>query len=100
MVWEWFKDADDVIDSLSKEMKGVSVAWDERLVKRYNELIEKVAEFEKEYFRDSGDVLLGYAVVYKGNDIFVKAMIARGEKEPHLELIDIEEWLREYNSDP
>jgi hypothetical protein len=95
--WELLKSARKVRDHLMKDLEG---EWREHIIERYKELADKVEEFEKLYFSDGEYVLLGYAVIYKRGDVIVKAIVAHGENDVIVDVVDIEEWLREYKSDP
>jgi hypothetical protein len=61
---------------------------------RIRELMNKVVEFEKEYFGDE-EICLGYFIIYKPYNVFIKAVVAYGEHEPRVITVDIEEWLRD-----
>jgi hypothetical protein len=94
VAWDWYELAEEIAEDLKKWAEN---EWREHVIKRYNELAEKVIEFQKEYFSDGEFTSLGYAVIFKGLDIKIKALVAYGENDVYVEAIDIEEWLREYH---
>ena len=89
MPWDWYETAEDVADQLRAWAKD---EWRESVARRLIELAEKVLEFQQKYFSD-GETCLGYAVIHKRGDIIVKALVAHGESDVHLEAVDVEEWL-------
>jgi hypothetical protein len=91
MGWIYFETAKEVVEWLKKEMEE---EYREFWLKRYQELAEKVIEFDKEYFSSGEDISLGYVVIIKPYNIFVEAITAYGEEEPKVVTVDIEEWLR------
>jgi hypothetical protein len=95
MGWMYFETAKEVVAELKETIeKQASFEYLNRMEGRIRELMEKVLEFEKRFECDEC-VRLGYFVIYKPYNIFVKVIIAEGNNEPEIELIDIEEWLRE-----
>jgi hypothetical protein len=108
MKWKYFKSAEEAkefIANLLNENFRKYVKWDvdvdSELIAR---LIVSIDMFQERYygFVTGEDMLLGYAVVDRTNDIRVKALIARGITDVWVETIDIEEWLGEhrYDDDP
>jgi hypothetical protein len=97
MPWEWYEAAEEVADQLRQWAH--SGEWREHVIRRYKELAEKILRFQEEYFGGNESTCLGYAVVYRNGGIIVKALVAHGENDVHLEVVDVEEWLREH-SDP
>jgi hypothetical protein len=97
MGWTWAPTAKHVVRELAELVgeKQASIEYINMMQGRVRELIGKVSEFEKEYFSDGEDVCLGYLIILKPYNIFVKAIVLYGENEPKLAVVDIEEWLRE-----
>jgi len=91
MGWIYFETAKEVVEWLKKEMED---EYREHWIKRYQELIEKVVEFDKEYFSSGEDINLGYVVIIKPYNIFVEAITVYGVDEPKVVTVDVEEWLR------
>jgi hypothetical protein len=97
MGWTCVRTAKDVITELKETIeKQASFEYLERMENRIRELMEKVVEFDREYFGSAEDVVrLGYLIIYKPYNIFIKAIIVYGENEPIVGTVDIEEWLRD-----
>jgi len=97
MGWIWVPTAKEAIKELAELVgeKQASVEYINMMQDRVRELMEKVVKFEKEYFSDGEDVNLGYIIIFKPYDIFIKAVTIYGENEPKVAVVDIEEWLRE-----
>jgi hypothetical protein len=95
MGWIYFETAKDVVAELKETIeKQASFEYLERMEGRIRELIEKVLKFNENFECDEC-VRLGYFIIYKPYDVIVKAIVAHGNNEPEIELIDIEEWLRD-----
>jgi hypothetical protein len=95
MGWIWVPTAKAVVKELREALeKQVSIDYLNRMESRIRELMEKVVEFDKEYFGDE-DISLGYLVIYKPYNIFIEAVTVYGEDEPKVTTVDIEEWLRD-----
>jgi hypothetical protein len=95
MGWIWVPTAKDVVKTLREDLeKQVSIDYLNRMEGRIRELMKKVVEFEEKYFSDA-EICLGYIVIYKPYDIFIKAIVIDGEHEPRVVTVDIEEWLRD-----
>ncbi|MFZ8788691.1 MAG: hypothetical protein ACO2OZ_03370 [Acidilobaceae archaeon] len=92
MAWDWYELAEEIAEDLKKWAEN---EWREHIIKRYNDLAEKVVRFQREYFSDGEFMSLGYAVIHKRGDIIIKALVASGENDVYVEAVDIEEWLRE-----
>ncbi|MCC5990833.1 MAG: hypothetical protein LM558_04950 [Thermosphaera sp.] len=101
MGWTWAPTAKHVIAILKETIeKQASFSYLQLMEGRIRELMEKVMEFEKEYFSDGEDVCLGYLIISKPYDVLVKAIVIYGENEPKVAVVDIEEWLRGDKDDP
>jgi hypothetical protein len=96
MGWIWVPTAEDVVKVLREDLeKQASIDYLNRMESRIRELMEKVVEFDKEYFSGDEDVSLGYLVIYKPYNIFIEAVTVYGKDEPKVVTVDIEEWLRD-----
>jgi hypothetical protein len=95
MGWIWVPTAKDVVKVLREDLeKQASIDYLNMMESRIRELMEKVVEFDREYFSSDEDVRLGYLIIYKPYNIFIKAVTVYGEHEPKVATVDIEEWLR------
>jgi len=101
-VWDWFVGSGEASRYLEKLAEAVERGWlivpsPESIAGHARALAAEVREFE-EIYNDYGDgLILGYFVII--HDIMrVEALIARGENEPRLEIVNVEDWLAEYKS--
>jgi hypothetical protein len=97
MGWIWVPTAKHVVRELAELVgeKQASFSYLQLMEGRIRELMNKVVEFEKEYFSDGEDVNLGYIIIFKPYNIFIKAVIICDVNDPKVVTVDIEEWLRE-----
>jgi hypothetical protein len=97
MGWIWVPTAKHVVRELAELVgeKQASIEYINMMQDRVRELIGKVSEFDREYFSGDEDVCLGYLIILKPYNIFVKAIVIYGENEPKIAVVDIEEWLRD-----
>jgi hypothetical protein len=89
-MWEWFEHKLGVIGFL-----GTAHWLEEGMARKARELIEMLLEFENKFI-DKNDLVLGYILIIKENDIKVRAVIAHGEEEPEIMVVDVEEWIKGY----
>jgi hypothetical protein len=95
MGWTWVPTAKDVVKVLREDLeKQVSIDYLNIMESRIKELMEKVLEFDREYFSDA-EISLGYLIIYKPYNIFIEAVTVYDEDEPKVVTVDIEEWLRD-----
>jgi hypothetical protein len=101
-VWDWLVDSKEATGYLEKLAEAVERGWlivpsPESIARHARALAAKIREFE-EIYNDYGEgLILGYFVII--HDIMrVEALIARGENEPRLEIVNVEDWLAEYRS--
>jgi hypothetical protein len=88
-MWEWFEHKLGVLGFLSK------AKWEEDMAEKARELMKMLVEFEDKFI-DKNDLVLGYILIIKKDDIKVRAVIARGEEEPEVMVVDVEEWVKGY----
>jgi hypothetical protein len=102
-VWDWLADGEEVARYMEKLAEAVDKGWlivpsPESMARHARALAAKVREFEEAY-NDYGDgLILGYFVIVH-DTMRVEALVARGENEPKLEIVNVEDWLAEYKSD-
>jgi hypothetical protein len=101
-VWDWFVDCEEVAGFLEKIAEAVERGWlrvpsPDSVARHARALATKVREFEEAY-NDYGDgLILGYfVVIHEG--MRVEALVARGENEPRLEIVNVEDWLADFKS--
>jgi hypothetical protein len=101
-VWDWFAGHEGVSSYLARIAEAIERGWlvvpsPDSVARHARILAGKVAEFERMY-SDYGDgLILGYFVIIH-DGMRVEALVARGEDEPRLEIVNIEDWLAEYKS--
>jgi hypothetical protein len=101
-VWDWFCDHREVSGYLEKIAEAIERGWlevpsPEYTARHARALAAKVMEFHYAY-SDYGDgLILGYFVIIH-DTMRVEALVARGENEPRLEIVNVEDWLAEYKS--
>jgi hypothetical protein len=106
LVWEYFRSWRELARELAVRAS---------IAERYNKpfkasklerLIEKVREFDEEYFRDEFKVRLGYVLYrfqeYCGRTLIehyrVEAMVLRTDgPDPEIDFVDVEWWLKEHS---
>jgi hypothetical protein len=89
-MWEWFEHKLGVIGFL-----GTAHWLEEGMAEKARELIKMLLEFEDKFI-DKNDTVLGYILIIKEDDIKVRAVIAHGEEEPEVMVVDVEEWVKGY----
>jgi hypothetical protein len=98
-MWEWLENSMRTIShlmSIARRLNDelIDSTW---VRERVNTLIIKLTKFEKTYSSNEG-IILGYFVVVKGSDIKVIALTAYGEEEPRVEMVNIEEVVKNETS--
>jgi hypothetical protein len=100
-VWEWFCDADSVsrylVDLAERIEQGWTKVYPRWVAERARVLAEKTLEFDRTYFTACEGFTLGYFIVFRGHDILVKALVARGGIRPILKTVNVEKWLERHD---
>jgi hypothetical protein len=101
-VWDWFCDHREASGYLEKLAEAVEKGWlivpsPESVARHARILAAKVREFHYAYSDYGEGLILGYFVIIH-DTMRVEALVARGENEPRLEIVNVEDWLAEYKS--